>query len=180
MNDPRNQKKTFKCTGHCGREFTYGDWECFPGQPHVVESKTYYLADAPHVDVKNDPDGLALRSSRTTLHCVPEIPVTDPQTNIIQKIAHPGLKFVMGKYETTDPKEQFFAERSGHLVSYERWFEAYHTPKMKANIKEGKLLERERNIAEKEQEAERKIQEANDLLASVKAGKQRDAVRVGA
>lgn len=168
-------KQKFKCLGECGKEFEFGQWECFAGQAHKVDPKTYYLADAPHVDVKNDPDGLALRTARTMLHCVPEELRRDPTTGMDNKIAHPPCIFSMGQYTTDNPKEQFFIERSKHTVSYEKWFNAYHTPKMKANIKEGQLLDRERTIAAKEAEVERKVREANTLLDQVKAGKKERA-----
>jgi len=91
-------------------------------------------------------------------------------------VHHPGCKFVMGQCETDNPQEQFFIERSKHTVSYERWFQAYHTPKMKQNIKDGQLLQRERDITAREAELDRKIKEANEVLEKVKAGKQKEAL----
>lgn len=162
--------KQFKCLGNCKREFTYGDWECFPGQPHEVEPQKYYLADAPFLskhDLEKDPDGISLRNSRTLVHCIPDQVFKDDTGQLSTHRFQP-LVFVKGQFETTNPMEQFYLERSKITVSYERWFEVYHTPKQKQNIKDGKQQERDRALSAREQELERKEREVNDLLAQVK------------
>lgn len=158
------EEKKFKCLGICKREFTFGDWECFPGQSHEVEAKSYYLADAPFMskhDLEKDPDGLMLRNSQTYLHCIPERTFKDDTGQLAKHTFQPIL-FKRGRFETTNPMEQYYLERSKHPVSYEKWFEAYHTPKQKQNIKDNSLVTREREI-------ERKEREVNDLLAQAKA-----------
>jgi hypothetical protein len=161
----------FKCLGQCKQEFTFGEWECFPGQPHEVELKTYYMADAPFLskhDLEKDPDGISLRNSRTHVHCIPDRIYRDGVTGQQVVQSFQPILFKMGKYETRNPMEQFYLERSKMTVSYERWFEAYHTPKQKQNIKDGKQMERDRVLENRERDLDRREREVNDLLAQVK------------
>lgn len=164
-------EKKFKCLGECQREFKVGDWDCFQGVPHTIEPKTYYLADAPFMskaDLEKDPDGITLRTSRTQVHVIPPKTARGEDGQLVTQNFQP-LVFVMGRFETSNPMEQYYLERSKMPVSYERWFEVYHTPKQKQNIKESKQVERERNQAEREKDLERREREVNDLLAQAKA-----------
>lgn len=167
---------TYKCDGadgRCGKEFKPGNWECFPGMKHRVAPKTYYMADAPHCNFDKDPDGMAFRSSRTYLHAVPERQFRD-DNGIVRTSAYPPAVFVMGRYETSDPEFQFHMEHGAarnSLCSYERWFEAYHTPKQKQNIADGKIRQRTAELEARAAEVERKEREYNDLLEKVKASK---------
>lgn len=160
-------KIKYKCLGgegRCGKDFEAPNWECFPGMKHVVEAKTYYMADAPHCDYKLDPNGLAFRSSKTELHAIPEDHHTDENGKLI-KSSHPPATFFQGRYETSDPQYQFYLEYGSakrSLCTKERWFEVYHTPIQKQHIKEGELVQRERDL-------EKKLEEANSLLAQAKA-----------
>jgi hypothetical protein len=161
----------YKCVGgegHCNKEFDAPHWECFAGQKHVVESKTYYMADAPHCDFQRDPNGLAYRTSRTELHAIPE-DVRHDETGKIIKSSYQPATFKQGRFETSDPQYQFFLEHGAarrSLCTYERWYEVYHTPIQKQNIKDGKLKEREAEL-------DRREKETNTLLAELrqKAGK---------
>jgi hypothetical protein len=75
------------------------------------------------------------------------------------------------QYSTSDPQEQFHLEHGNakkSLCSYERWFDVYHTPKQKQNIRDGKLAERERALDEK---ATRLEKENNDLLSRIQKHK---------
>lgn len=156
-------EKKYRCLGQCKESFALNEWECFPGQPHEVESKTYYLADAPFMskaDKEKDPDGIILRTSRTQVHVIPEQKMKDETGTLIVRAFQPII-FVMGRYETTNPMEQYYLERSKIPVSYEKWFEAYHTPTQKANLAKGQLIEKERDL-------DRRERELNDLLAKAK------------
>jgi hypothetical protein len=163
-------EKKFQCIGECGQKFGIPEWECFPGQPHKVEVKKYYLADAPFMskhDLEKDPDGMALRAARTHVHVIPDQTYKDDSGTMV-RIAHPPLLFTKGCFETDNPMFQYYIERAKIDVGYDKWFEAYHTPKQKQNIKDGVLVSKERDL-------ERKERELNDLLAqarqNVKSGK---------
>lgn len=172
-------KTKWKCIGECGKEFEFGNWECFPGIPHQVEQKTYYLNDAPHCDFKRDPDGLAFRSSRNQVYVLPHKRVSDETgTRIVER---PPLLFIRGQYATMDAEQQYFIERAKIDVGYDRWFAAYHTPTQKANLKENDLRQREVKIAEFEQakstenallERIRKLQDEADALEKKKEKKE--------
>lgn len=157
-------EKKFQCIGLCKDRFGIGEWECTPGVPHEVEPKIYYLADAPFMskaDIEKDPDGITLRTSRTHLHVIPAKVSRGEDGQLVTQNFQP-LLFVMGRLETNNPMEQYYLERSKFPVGYEKWFEAYHTPKQKQNIKDAKIVERERDL-------DRREREVNDLLAQAKA-----------
>jgi len=157
-------EKKFQCLGICKEKFGVGEWDCTPGVPHEVEVKTYYLADAPFMskaDLEKDPDGIILRNSRTQLHVIPAKVSRGEDGQMVTQNFQP-LVFVMGRFETSNPMEQYYVERSKFPVSYEKWFEVYHTPQQKQNIKAGKQVEKERELVRKERELD-------DLLAQAKA-----------
>jgi hypothetical protein len=154
------EQKKWKCIGECKKEFAFGDWECFPGVNHEVEEKTYYLNDAPHCDFKLDPNGIALRSSRNNVYVLPSKRIQD-ETGVRFEERAPVL-FVMGRYSTRNPEIQYFMERAKIDVGYDRWYDAYHTPTQKMNIKENQLRERERAL-------NAALEEKNELLAKKQA-----------
>jgi hypothetical protein len=160
----------FKCIGECGKEFKVGEWECFQGVNHTVEPKTYYLADAPFMskaDLEKDPDGITLRTSRTQVHVIPAKVSRGEDGQLVTQNFQP-LVFVMGRFETSNPMEQYYLERSKFPVSYDKWFDVYHTPNQKANIKQGKQVEKERELERKERELDTLLAQAK---ANVKSGK---------
>jgi hypothetical protein len=162
----------YKCTS-CDKEFIAGDWECFSGQSHTLESKTYYMADAPFLskaDLEKDPDGLSRRSSRNNVHCIPPQRMMNG-TGQVETREYGPLIFAQGKFETAIAMEQYYLENSRitqALVSREAWLHNYSTPKQRMSLENGKMVERVRDL-------ERKERELNDLLAkaqaNVKAGK---------
>lgn len=160
-------EKKFTCIGECKKEFKFGDWECFPGVSHEVEEKTYYLNDAPYFDPTRDPQGLSLRASRNNMAILPPKMINDG-TGVLVKQDRPPVKFIMGRLATRDPEIQFFLERSGTTVSYEKWYEAYHTPVQKQRIKDNSLLEREAKLNDAKSEE-------NTLLANIKRLKEEQA-----
>jgi hypothetical protein len=161
IGEKRVADKKLKCIGGCGKEFGYGDWECFPGQPHRVEAKNYYRRNAPHCDFERDPDGTTLRKSQDRVYVLPPKRIKDESGERI--IERAPLLFVGGRYETDDPETQYHLERKPELTcSYESWFEAFHTPKQKLNIAQGKVAEEKRQL-------ESQLQESNALLAKLKA-----------
>lgn len=156
-------KTKWKCVGECSKEFEFGDWECHPGVPHEVEQKTYYLNDAPHCDFKRDPDGLAFKSSRNNVYVLPHKRVNDETGSRI--VERPALLFIRGQYSTRNAEEQYFIERAKIDVGYDRWFDAYHTPTQKQNLKDNDLRQREARIVRLEQAKSTE----NELLESIKA-----------
>jgi hypothetical protein len=167
------EKVSFQCIAdeiHCGKKFEAGEWECFSGVPHQVEPRSYYMADAPHCDFERDKEGLVFRKARTNMQIVPDEIRLDHFGKQIT-VSHPTRTFVSGQYSTSDPQEQFHLEHGNakkSLCSYERWFDVYHTPKQKQNIRDGKLAERERALDEK---ATRLEKENNDLLSRIQKHK---------
>lgn len=152
-------KTKWLCIGECGKEFEFGSWECFPGVQHKVAEKNYYLNDAPHCDFKLDPGGLAFRSSKNQVYVLPHKRVTDETGT--RTVERPPLLFIRGRYATSDAEEQYFIERAKIDVGYDRWFEAYHTPTQKANIK-GVSLDMREAALKKAQSTE------NELLERIK------------
>lgn len=159
------EKTKWKCID-CDKEFEFGQWECFPGVQHKVAEKTYYLNDAPHCDFKRDPDGLAFRTSRNQVYVLPHKRVTDETGT--RTVERPPVLFIRGRYMTADAEEQYFIDRAKIDVGYDRWFEAYHTPTQKANIKGNSLDMREHAL--KKAEANQ-----NQLLEDLKKLKEQNA-----
>jgi hypothetical protein len=148
----------WKCL-ECGKNFGRGEWECFPGSKHVVEPKTYYLLDAPF-----DPSGTSFRKSRTTVHNVPpERVVNDSATGQSQRIPGGWVEFVRGCAVVTDPEQQYWLEKNGYgKVTKEQWEKVYFSDSEKQAM-------REAAIKNKEAEAQKKLQQANELLAMAEA-----------
>jgi hypothetical protein len=168
-------EKTFKCLGNCGKDFKVGEWECFPGERHKVELKTYYLNDAPATNFEKDPDGLAFRASRTNVLVIPEKSYKDVTGTLVIQAAIFAL-FVQGQYCTEDPEMQYFIDKKNISVGYDRWFDAYHTPIQKQRIKDNQLHTQVQSLAAREAELKKKEQDFNDLLTQTQKQKRAEAV----
>jgi hypothetical protein len=168
----------YKCIGECKKEFKHGDWECFPGVKHLVEPKSYYINDAPHCDFVRDPEGLAYRSSRATVYIIPEKASVD---ELGKKRTDPAraVEFVKGQYTTRDPEEQFFIERAKIDVGYDRWFEAYHTPKQKQNIKGNSLEMREKKLRDAQAEENALLERVRKLKEEAAQLEEKKTVKAG-
>ena len=151
----------FQCVGYCKKKFGVGDWECAPGLKHDVEQRTFYILDAPALSEK-DRMGKAFRDSRTTVLNVPPERVVKSDNGDLVRMPGGVVMFTRGMFATTDPEQIFWLEKHGYgNISKERWIEVYFSPLEKQQLKELELHNRER-------EADRKVKEANDLLARVK------------
>jgi len=153
----------FKCIGECGQEFTAGNWECAPGIKHKVAPKTFYTLDAPTLD-KNDVNGIAFRNARTTIENVPpERTIKDASTGELVKVPGGNVVFVRGTVTVEDAEKIYWLDKFGHgKVTKEEWLRVYFSPLEKQKM-------REIDIANKEKEIERKLQETNELLERTKA-----------
>lgn len=160
--------QSWKCLNDdCGKEFkAIEGFDCFPGQKHVVEAKTYYIADAP----VGDDSGVSYRNSRTDVHNIP------PETKVIDAVSgqtktQPGgyVTFVRGMFTTSDPEQQFYIEKlmGKSLISKDHWEQIYFSKREKEAMSASRT-------AAKEAEADRKLREANELLAMArkKSGKE--------
>lgn len=176
------EQKKYQCIGECGKEFKHGEWECFPGVKHLVESKTYFINDAPHCDFTRDPDGMAFRSSKATVYVIPAKTTTDIQGKLVTEPAR-AVDFVKGQYATRDAEEQFFIERAKIDCGYDRWFEAYHTPTQKQRIRGNDIGLREAKLkaaeAQDNQLLERIKARQEELAALEKKVEEKQAARAG-
>lgn len=152
----------YKCI-ECGNEFKVGEWECAPGIKHRVEPRTFYILDAPALD-KHDVNGIAFRNARTSIENVPpERTVKDASTGELVKVPGGNVVFSRGTATLDDPEKIYWLDKFGHgKNTKEDWFRVYHTPLEKQQIREIELANRER-------ETNRKLQEANELLDRVKS-----------
>lgn len=147
-----------KCT-ECGREFAPPNWECFPGQKHVVEAKRYYMADAPTVpEYRNGRPFINKGASRTVILNIPP-ERTVKEGDEVRRITGGSVEFVRGLFETTDPEIQFYLDKKEGLCSKERWEEVYINDDERLQMRSMELAAREQRLAERE----------NELLATVKA-----------
>lgn len=142
--------KEFKCL-ECDKTFKAGDWDCFPGRPHVVEHKTYYMDDAPF-------DKRSCKDSRTIIeNLVPERTGVDG-TGRSTPIPGRQIVFSRGVYGTDSPQEQFYLDNRKGLCTKERWEEVYFSDVEKFELQKQKLRA----------DQERLEKDKNDLLAKVK------------
>lgn len=154
---------TYKCIGDCGKDFGVGDWECAPGIKHKVEPRTFYIYDAPTLD-KNDINGVAFRNARTSIeNCPPERTVKDSGSGELTKVPGGNVLFVRGMAIVDDAEKIYWLDKFGHgKNTQERWFEVYHTPLEKQQMKEIETNNKAREI-------DRKLLEVNELLERTKA-----------
>jgi hypothetical protein len=139
-----------KCL-NCKKEFdirTGTNPTCPTGEGHLVESKTYYMDDAPsdqgpYMPGPNGgliPTGDNRRHAQTVLcNLIPErINQHGHETKIV-----PGrnVTFIRGMYTTSDADEQFWLDkRQGRgLCSEERWREVYLTDNQKLQFDQMRL-----------------------------------------
>jgi hypothetical protein len=149
-----------KCT-RCSKEIVNGQWECFPGEKHVVEKKEYYLADAP-----NDPDAVTFKHARTMVHNIPPQRSEKGLDGTLQIIPGGYVEFVRGYYCTEDPEVQFYLDKRNISVGKDRWESAYFTPKEKHARKELELKQREFAISQRENEFLQKVKQEKTGKAS--------------
>ena len=147
-----------KCL-ECGKSFKPGEWECMPGVYHTVQSKRYYMDDAPTVpEIRDGARFINKGISQTQILNIP------PEKQIregdgITRIPGGSVTFVRGLYETTNPEIQFYLDRKAGLCTQARWEEVYLNDDEKVQMKNLQLAAREQRLADRE----------NELLAAVKA-----------
>lgn len=165
--------KTMQCIGDCGKQFEFGNWECWPGVKHKVASKSYYCADAPAINPADNEQTVraALSASRNIIHVIPPTRVAGAN-GLTETVEHPPVTFRRGQYSTDDPQLQYFLEygtAKRHLCTEERWYEVYHTVTQKQFAINKRLNEQAKEYDARKGEIERKEKEVNELLAELKS-----------
>jgi hypothetical protein len=153
--------QSWKCI-ECNKKFGVGDWTCADGQSnHVVEAKTYLMADAPSDPGHPEKGGAdSLRDGRTRICNIP------PDKTVLrngESAIIPGgyVEFIRGRYETSNPEIQYYLERtrSKHFVSEDQWSQAWLSQSQHMELREMKLAAREQRLEN----------ERNELLSQTKA-----------
>lgn len=134
----------WKCV-ECKKEFQAGDWECFPGQKHTVESKTYYLDDAP-VDRRD------CKYSRTVVHVTKERKIMNTSTGEQETIKSDHVVFARGTHSTSNPEHQMFLDNYKACVPEARWREVYFSDVEKMAMREQKLRSDQERLQRQENE----------------------------
>lgn len=88
----------------CDEEFSAPNWNCADGQPHVVESKAYYIATK----------GLTVFYGPTR------------GDEVMNKVRD-SVTFTNGTYTTTDPQAQEFLDTYPGCISQEKWQDLNYT-----------------------------------------------------
>src|SRR5579872_2182053 len=104
------QRSRMHCT-ECKQEFKVGNWDCLPGQKHIVASKRYYMDDAPTVPEWRDGHPFVNKgASRTEVLNIPPERQVKVGEDIIRM---PGgtVVFVRGMFETSDPEIQYYLDK---------------------------------------------------------------------
>ena len=154
---------TFHCL-ECDKNFKPGEYECTPGQKHVVKAKRYYMDDAPTVPEWRDGRPFINKgASRTVVLNIPPEQVRKEGEEIV-RVPGGSVEFVRGMFETTDPEHQFYLDRKAGLCSEERWKEVYLNDDEKMQIEKMQLAA----------ERTRLENERNELLAHVKASQRKE------
>lgn len=136
----------FKCL-NCNKEFEAGDWNCASGEAHTVESKRYYVMDAPmdRRDCKN--------ARLQMLNVIPEGKIMRGQDSHV--VPGTNIEFVRGVYETDNPHIQMALDKRNKVFHGEEgkkmWEAVYYSNEEKRELEamelRGKVqrLENERN-----------------------------------
>lgn len=145
----------------CNKEFKTGDWLCAGGVKHLVESKRYYMDDAPtHTEWRDGRPYINKGASQTqVLNIPPER--KEREGDDVRLIPGGTVTFIRGMFETTDPEVQFYLDRKEGLVNEARWREVY------LNDDEKMQMEKMALAAEKQ----RFENEKNELLEQIKRRK---------
>lgn len=132
---------TWKCEV-CNKKFTVNEWVCADGvSNHIVETKQYYLADAPTDGSSSDE-----LSHGQTIIC------NIPPDKKIQKgnevHIQPGgnVTFIRGQYSSTDPEIQYWLDLKGGFCNKDRWNEVWLSREQKNEMKEMDLRAREQRL----------------------------------
>lgn len=134
----------------CGQKFGYADgFECQaqPGR-HTVESKEYYHLGAGHIQSMRD-----RRIFTPMLNLCADIEVRDKVTGQITRIEGLIVHFREGgRYETSDPKEQYHLDMHPAVCSglegKEAWDRMYLTPEQQLHKAQGQLSDIQKQIRE--------------------------------
>jgi hypothetical protein len=148
----------FTCT-KCNKKFGPGQWHCFPGEPHEVEQKTYYIGTS----LKDISDRV---KSRVRVFVTPDTEVTDSAGQ--KHVTHArSIEFVGGAFSTSNPEDQFFfaSKYQKSLIDSKAWQEQYIHPGELLAMKERDLENRKKRIENEE----------NALLAREKAVREAEA-----
>jgi hypothetical protein len=149
--------------------FSYADgFECQaqPGR-HTVDMKEYFHLGAGHIQSIRD-----RRIFTPMLNLVADIEVRDKVTGVVSRMEGMMVQFKEGgKYETTDPKEQYHLDMHPSVFSgqegREAWDKIYLTPDQQLQKAQGALAD-----------IQKQIKENNALLDLTKKSKERDAMGV--
>jgi hypothetical protein len=125
----------WKCV-NCGIEFEAGDWFCKSGEPHTIETKKYYVLDAP--SDKRDCKNARLQ----ILNVVPEHRENVPggDTRVVPGI---HVEFVRGLYETDNPQLQMALDKRRNVLSGDEgkreWERVYFSDAEKSEMEQMRL-----------------------------------------
>jgi hypothetical protein len=153
----------------CGKDFNYAsgfDCEAQPGR-HTVEPKEYFHLGAGHIQSIRD-----RRMFSPTLNLCADIEVRDKITGQITRVEGVLVHFKEGgKYETTDPQEQYYLDMHPGVMTgregQEAWDKMYLTQEQLLHKAQASLAD-----------IQKQIRENNALLDLTKAKREKDAVGV--
>jgi hypothetical protein len=156
----------FKCVLEgCGKKFKAGEWDCYPGQPHEVEEKTYRIGTG--VDKVED-----RAKQRVRVYYTADIKKQDAQGNpfVEQALA---CEFVRGMLTTQDPKIILFMETKykANLISEEAWEKLYIHEKDLIGMKQRELEQKTKVAQAEENELLQRVQKAKEELADIEKKK---------
>jgi hypothetical protein len=147
----------------CGNRFKYPDFDC-PAQPgrHVVDMREYYHLGAGHIQAMRD-----RRDFSPTLNLVADIEVRDKITGQITKLEGLLVHFQHGKYQSTDPLEQYHLDMHPAVMTGSEGLTAWEKMYM---TQDQQLAKAQQQLAD----VQRQIREGNALLDLTKQNKQRE------
>lgn len=150
----------------CGEQFAAGDWLCSNGQKHVLTEKTYLLNDAPAQFPRDEAGKPLPKTGRTIITNIPPgVPASAVPPGSDDPMYGGGtVTFYDGRYQTTDPLEQFYLDQRRGYCTEAEWEAAWLTPA------EQKKKELEREQSEIEQRA-RRVADLEKDVSRLRAGR---------
>ena len=121
----------------CQVGFAPGEWFCADGTRHTVGLKTYLLNDPPMLcgrDERGNPLPIQGRTILTNIPPPPDLREIGWQCGADDEGLGGSVIFENGRFETTDPEQQFWLDERGGFCTEAQWEAAWLSPEAQRRL----------------------------------------------